>query len=116
MIFVKLRQYAGRGREHVTLDTNALPWRPGGVDGITVRRLYTQQGFPERIRLLQLAPGAGPFTHDHPNGEEVYVLDGEFEDEHGRYAAGTWTRNPPGSQHAPSSRNGAVLLVWQPPR
>jgi len=116
VIFVRLGQYAGRGREHITLDTGNLHWQPGGIDGITVKRLYAQRGFPERTRLLQFGPDTSPYLHDHPDGEEVYVLKGEFEDKHGCYAMGTWIRNPPGSRHSPFSRTGAVLLVWQPPR
>ncbi len=116
VIFVKLRQYAGRDRHHVTLDTGTLPWRPGPAQGITVKTLYAQDGYPERISLLRIEAGAGPFPHDHPHGEEVFVLDGADEDEHGVYPARTWIRNPPGSCHAPRSRDGAVLLVWQPPR
>ncbi len=116
VIFVKLRQYAGRDRRHVTLDTGALAWEPGRAEGVSVKTLYAQDGYPEQIRLLRLEAGTGPFPHGHPHGEEVFVLDGAVEDEHGRSRAGTWIRNPPGSRHAPLSRDGAVLLVWQPPR
>ncbi|WP_447469814.1 cupin domain-containing protein [Vibrio harveyi] len=50
-------------------------------------------------------------THPHPYGEEILVLEGVFSDEHGDYPAGTYIRNPPGSQHAPFSREGCVILV-----
>ncbi len=116
VIFVKLRQYAGRDRHHVTLDTGTLPWQPGWAQGVTVKQLYAHDGYPERISLLRIEAGAGPFPHDHPCGEEVFVLDGADEDEHGIYPAGTWIRNPPGCRHAPQSRDGAVLLVWRPAR
>ena len=38
-----------------------------------------------------------------------------FSDERGDYPAGTYLRNPPGSAHAPFSREGCVLFVklWQ---
>ncbi len=112
VIFVKLRQYAGSDRLRVTLDTGALAWRPGSAEGITVKPLYAQRGYPEQVSLLRVGAGAGPFPHDHPLGEETFVLDGAFEDEHGSYPAGPWIREPPGSRHAPLSRDGAVLLVW----
>ncbi len=116
VLLVKLRQYAGPDRAHITLDSGALPWRPGSAEGMTVKPLYSQDGYPEHIVLLRVEAGAGPFPHDHPGGEETFVLDGAFEDEHGSYPAGTWIREPPGSRHAPLSRGGAVLLVWHPPR
>jgi anti-sigma factor ChrR (cupin superfamily) len=49
--------------------------------------------------------------HEHPLGEEILVLDGVFSDEHGDYGPGTYLRNPPGSSHAPFSREGCVLFV-----
>jgi anti-sigma factor ChrR (cupin superfamily) len=116
VIFVKLRQYSGRDRWHITLDSNAVDWQPGRVEGITIKPLYAQRGYPEQVSILRQKAGSGPFPHGHPHGEEVFVLDGAFEDEHGSYSPGTWIRSPPGSRHAPKSSDGAVLLVWQPPR
>ena len=39
------------------------------------------------------------------------MLDGVFSDERGNYPAGTYLRNPPGSKHAPFSKEGCELLV-----
>ena len=116
VIFVKLRQYAGPDRAHITLDTGALAWQPGPADHIVAKQLYAQPGYRERTRLLRFEAGAAASAHRHRHGEEVFVLDGAIEDEHGIYPAGTWIRNPPGSRHAPRSEGGALLLVWQPPR
>ena len=61
--------------------------------------------------LLKLEPGAESPFHTHPNGEEVFVIDGQFEDDDGVYPAGTWTRSPPGSAHRVWSDKGAILFV-----
>jgi len=50
-------------------------------------------------------------THTHPQGEEIYVLDGIFSDENGDYPAGTYIRNPPGSYHKPFTKKGCTLFV-----
>jgi anti-sigma factor ChrR (cupin superfamily) len=50
-------------------------------------------------------------AHPHPLGEEIYVLDGIFSDEHGDYPAGSYLRNPPGSSHSPFSVKGCTLFV-----
>ncbi|HQR96355.1 MAG TPA: cupin domain-containing protein, partial [Thiotrichales bacterium] len=50
-------------------------------------------------------------THTHPQGEEIFVLEGVFSDETGDYPAGSYLRNPPGSAHAPFSKDGCVLFV-----
>jgi anti-sigma factor ChrR (cupin superfamily) len=49
--------------------------------------------------------------HQHPQGEEIYVLDGVFSDESGDYPAGTYIRNPPGSFHKPFTKDGCTLFV-----
>lgn len=43
------------------------------------------------------------------------MLAGVFSDEAGDYPAGSYLRNPPGSGHAPFSRDGATIFVrlWQ---
>ena len=61
--------------------------------------------------LLKFDPGASAPHHSHPNGEEVFVIDGAFSDDDGEYPAGTWTRSPAGSSHRVWSETGAVLLV-----
>lgn len=50
-------------------------------------------------------------VHDHPDGEEILVLDGVFSDQEGDWPAGTYLLNPQGFRHAPFSRDGCVLFV-----
>jgi quercetin dioxygenase-like cupin family protein len=61
--------------------------------------------------LVRYAPDSRFPPHEHPGGEEFLVLEGEFGDEHRRYPAGIYVRNPPGSRHAPFSEPGCVLWV-----
>ena len=49
--------------------------------------------------------------HDHPEGEEILVLQGSLSDEHGDYPAGTYLLNPPGFRHAPFSNRGCIIFV-----
>ena len=50
-------------------------------------------------------------SHPHPQGEEIFVLEGIFSDEHGDYPAGSYLRNPANSRHTPRSENGCTLFV-----
>lgn len=50
-------------------------------------------------------------THEHPDGEEILVLDGVFSDEQGDWPAGTFLLNPEGFRHTPFSKKGCVLFV-----
>lgn len=79
-----------------------------------VKRLMFDRDGGEVARatsLVRYAVGARFGAHVHDGGEEFLVLDGTFADEHGRYPAGTYVRNPPGSSHAPHSRTGCSLFV-----
>jgi anti-sigma factor ChrR (cupin superfamily) len=65
-----------------------------------------------RATSIVAYPAGSRFTaHRHELGEEFLVLEGVFADEHGRYPAGTYVRNPPGSSHSPFSDEGCVLFV-----
>lgn len=90
----------------------ALPWIASPQPGVARLPLYRVGG--ERARatsLVRYAPGSRFTAHGHPGGEEFLVLQGTFEDEHGRYPIGTYVRNPPGSRHAPGSAEGCVIFV-----
>lgn len=67
--------------------------------------------------IVRFAPGSDFPYHAHGGGEEVFVLDGVFEDELGRYPRGTYIRDPVGTAHAPFTYAGCTLFVklWQFP-
>jgi len=110
-LFVRLRQYAGRNRLRLVLDTTAPDWQPGPRAGLSVKPLYAQAGYPERMSLVRWAPGAGSRRHVPAGGEEILVLDGELRDDHGIYRRGCWLRIPPLGSHAPYSETGCLLYV-----
>lgn len=111
VIFVKLCQYRGAGRERIVLDARNLEWRPAGAPGVAVKTLYVDPRFPERVTIEQFQPGARVPRHEHPGGEEILVLDGTLEDGDGNYPRGAWVRNPPGSAHWLMAPRGAIALV-----
>jgi anti-sigma factor ChrR (cupin superfamily) len=62
--------------------------------------------------LVRYAPNSTFSPHVHGGGEEFFVLEGEFGDEHRSYPAGTYVRNPIGTQHSPRvGEQGCVILV-----
>jgi anti-sigma factor ChrR (cupin superfamily) len=111
VLFVKLRQYPGLARKHVELDTNRASWQSGALSGVEWLTLYEEDGYPETMRLVRLAPGAETPRHDHPGGEEIFVIDGDLNDGNGRYRAGSWVRYPPGSSHQVHTEGGCTLYV-----
>ena len=111
LLFVKLRQFPGRKRRHVAVDTATLAWQPGPVAGVAVKELYRQAGFHDTIRLERWQAGTDRGRVAYPEGTELLVLDGEFSDEAGSYPRGCWIRQPSGSTHHPRTANGCELYV-----
>ena len=98
--------------KRVVIETAAMDWEPSPVAGVWRKKLEREAAESGRVTsVVRYEPGSTFSSHPHPRGEEIFVLSGVFEDEHGRYPAGSYLRNPPGSQHAPSSPDGCDLLV-----
>ncbi len=109
-IFVKLHQFDAGDTEQKVIDTRTAEFLPGLVDGLSVLPLHQVEG--ENVALVHWAPNTQFNPHRHWGGEEILVLKGVFEDEHGRYPAGTWLRSPHLSQHTPFTREeGALIYV-----
>ncbi|NNE82720.1 MAG: cupin [Alphaproteobacteria bacterium] len=108
-ILVKLWQMAPEDQEYVRIDTANAAWEPWSMDGVEVVRLAERPD--EQVLLMRLQPGTVLPTHDHPGGEELFVLEGELADQNGRYPTGTWLRNPPGSSHSVRSEQGCTIWL-----
>jgi anti-sigma factor ChrR (cupin superfamily) len=108
-IFVKLWQMAASDQDYVDINTNIADWQPGVARGVQVLPLHTYQ--TEQVLLERWEPRTQFKSHSHPEGEEIFVLEGVLEDEFGRYPKGTWLRNPPGSIHTPFSCEGCLIYV-----
>lgn len=111
VLFVKLRQFPGRERRHVVVDTHALAWEPTAIAGVMHKTLYQQAGFADVIRLERWEARTDVGVVSYPEGVELFVLEGEFVDEYGEYAKGCWLRFPVGSTHHPRTTEGCTLYV-----
>lgn len=109
ILFVKQGHLQQDDIEQVVVDVNNSKWRQGMVDGLSVLPLAEFKG--EHSALVRWQPGTVFNPHRHWGGEEIYVLEGVFEDEFGRYPKGSWLRNPHMSQHAPFSKEGCIIFV-----
>ena len=100
----------------VTVHAAALDWVPSPATGVDRKMLYREGAEVARATsLVRYAPGSAFPRHEHGGGEEILVLDGTFQDEHGDYPAGSYFRNPPGTSHCPAAAEGCTILVrlWQ---
>jgi anti-sigma factor ChrR (cupin superfamily) len=108
VLFVKLHQFAQGDDEHIVIDTKKTDWSLG-IGGLSVMPLYSYQG--ESTALVKWPKEERFQAHQHFGGEEVFVISGEFIDEHGRYPQGTWIRSPHLSQHCPYVEQETIILV-----
>ena len=110
VLFVKLWQFDKADPRRVVIDSRTAAWRDGPVPGVSVLPLH--EFGTEHVALERWAPSTELAVHRHRGGEEILVLDGAFEDEHGRYPKGTWMRSPNHSEHRPrTGPDGAVIYV-----
>jgi len=108
-LFVKLRHLAPDDSERVVVRTRQSQWFQGMVDGLKVMPLSEFE--TSHTALVRWAPETYFNPHRHYGGEEIFVVEGVFSDEHGRYTQGTWIRSPHLSQHQPFSVEGCLILV-----
>jgi anti-sigma factor ChrR (cupin superfamily) len=87
----------------------------GGVERVMLDRVGAEKA--RATSIVRYAPDSYFPRHLHPGGEEILVLSGTFSEGDEHYPAGWYLRNPPGSSHQPSSREGAIIFVklWQMP-
>lgn len=108
-LFVKLRHLDLDDGDRVVVHTRQSTWRSGMVDGLTVMPL--SEFGTQHTAMVRWAPGTYFNPHRHYGGEEIFVVEGVFSDEHGSYSTGSWIRSPHLSQHQPFSVEGCLILV-----
>jgi hypothetical protein len=96
-----------------TADTNQMEWTPSPSGSVHRKRVHLV-GLAESgqvTSVVRYEPMSKFPPHDHPEGEEILVLEGVFSDEHGDWPAGTYLLNPEGFRHSPFSDPGCVIFV-----
>ena len=108
LLLVKLHQFQNDDNQHVSIDTNDADWLAGNGN-LKVMPLHNFEG--ESTALVHWPAGEHFQPHVHDGGEEIYVIRGEFIDEHGRYPEGSWIRSPHMSRHDPYVEEDTLILV-----
>ena len=111
MLLVKLKQFPGLEREHVAIQTDEIDWQASSIPAIDVKPLYRQRGFSDWMRLERWEAATTPGKRVYEHGAEIFVLDGQFEDESGVYGSGHWLRFPIGAEHTAGSPEGCTLFT-----
>ena len=96
----------------VVVNTAVLDWQSSPAVGVVRKRLeLIGRDKPRLTTLVKFAPGSSFNKHGHDGGEEFLVLSGIFSDAAGDYGPGSYVRNPPGTYHAPYTKEGCKIFV-----
>ena len=102
--------------KRVAMHGASIPWSASPMPGVD-RRMLDRMGdeVARATTIVRYAPESQFSPHVHTGGEEFFVLEGVFQDEHGDFPAGSYIRNPPQSSHTPGSASGCTIFVklWQ---
>ena len=97
--------------ERVVVETQTVSWLATADGEGACKPLDSLAAGVRTTSLVQAPAGAVFVPPGGALGEEILVLDGVFEDEFGRYPAGSWLRSPHMSRHQPFSREGCTIFV-----
>jgi anti-sigma factor ChrR (cupin superfamily) len=110
-LLVKLRQYPGRDREHISIQTNDVSWTPSVRKNVAWKKLYAQDPYTDHMRIERWDSPADLGQANFPLGAELFVLKGAFADQNGRYGMHSWLRIPAGGTLTPTSNDYCELYI-----
>ena len=90
-------------------------WRTLAVAGASVKPLRRDKDTGGgSTSLVRFEAGTRFPAHNHPGGEEVFVLEGDLQIGRDRLKPGDYLYTPPNGKHAASSEGGCVFMVTLP--
>ncbi len=108
IILVKLHQMAPDDTTRVAIEMDKAAWTQ---ENNGVKKLALHSFSHEQVSLIKVPAGIRiPVGHQH-QGEEIYVISGNYRDEFGSFDAGTWCRLPPGTIHNHVCSEDSLLWV-----
>jgi quercetin dioxygenase-like cupin family protein len=105
-------------KENQLVRTNQIEWQPldeEGVSGVYVKTLlFDEASNRAPTILLKFEAGANYPSHNHPAGEEVFVLEGDIHFSQDYLSSGDYLFTAPNNLHAVRTETGCVLLLKAP--
>lgn len=104
--------------ENQLVKSNEIEWKPLDEDmvkGVFIKSLlfYEETNRSPTI-LLKFEPNATYPLHNHPGGEEIYVLEGDVKLGKDELKAGDYLYTAVNNKHRVSTKNGCVLFLKVP--
>jgi len=99
--------------ERAVVVSNNIEWVSSPMPNV-YRKMLDRIGdeIARATTIVRYEPYSEFSSHLHSGGEEFFVLEGVFSDEHNDYPKGSYVRNPIGTQHTPKiGAEGATIFV-----
>ena len=107
-----------QNKQNQLVRSRTLEWQPleeENVSGIYVKPLlFDDETRRAPTMLLKFDAGATYPLHDHPGGEEIFVLEGDIKLGKDELFAGDYLFTAIGNKHRVSTKNGCVVLLKAP--
>lgn len=107
-----------RNDKNQLVRSSEIEWQPlneENVSGVYVKSLmYDEAAGRSPTILLKFDAGAVYPLHDHPAGEEIFVLDGDVRLGKDELKAGDYLFTAAGNKHRVSTKKGCVVLLKAP--
>jgi hypothetical protein len=107
-LLVRSGPFAASDRDSLQIIFDEQAWREG-QGNLRVQPLHSLGDIG--TALVHWPAGERFRPHQHWGGEEIFVLSGTFEDEHGQYPTGTWLLSPHLSAHHPFVTEETIIFV-----
>ncbi len=96
----------------VLVRANRIEWRPAGVPGVMMKRLFVDKATGSVTSLLKVEPGAVYPAHRHAGLEQTYVLDGDVIFNDHELDTGDYEAALAATDHSSvTTREGCLLLL-----
>lgn len=102
------------GSSSPVVRTATAAWKPSAVPGVSVKVLRRDKATGESTSLVRFEPRARFPAHNHPAGEEIFVVEGDFTVGPHRLTTGDYLYTPPNEKHAASTEGGCLVIVTLP--
>ena len=102
------------------VNTNQLGWKPLIENGFCYKGIYVKSLLYNEAKkrsttiMLKFDAGASYPYHNHPGGEEVFIIEGEAFFNDTKLSKGDFLYTPPNFKHSVKSNTGCVLLFNVP--
>ena len=104
-----------QNNQNQLVKTNEIEWQPlneENVTGVYVKSLlFDKETRRSPTILLKFEAGATYPLHNHPAGEEIFVLEGDIKLGTDELNAGDYLYTATNNKHRVSTKNGCVVLL-----